>query len=73
MYYDDHGIPHIHAIYPANHAKIAIETMQIIDGAMNRRAMRMIREWMGLHREELLQNWNRARRGEDMFKIDPLV
>lgn len=36
------------------------------------RALRMILEWLDLHREELLSNWEKAQRGDALDKIEPL-
>jgi hypothetical protein len=36
------------------------------------RAFQFVREWAGLHREEILANWDRARRSEPLLDIPPL-
>lgn len=36
------------------------------------RAIRMILEWLDLHRDELMENWRRAQCGEPLKKIEPL-
>jgi hypothetical protein len=33
----------------------------------------LVLEWAFQHREELLENWTRAERKEDLHKIEPLV
>ena len=35
-------------------------------------AKKLIKEWVMLHREELLNNWNNAAKGGDIDKIAPL-
>ena len=45
MYYDDHPPPHFHAIYGEHEAKIGIETMEIIEGKLPRRALGLILDW----------------------------
>ena len=35
-------------------------------------ALRLIREWAGMHKEELIQNWERAANKQEIGKIDPL-
>jgi hypothetical protein len=32
----------------------------------------MVMEWADLHRAGLMENWERARRGEPLIDIDPL-
>ena len=49
MYYDDHPPPHFHAIYGEHEAKIAIETMEVIEGKLPRRALGLVLDWAELH------------------------
>jgi hypothetical protein len=37
-----------------------------------RRALALVAEWAALHQDELLANWERARRDEPLQPIDPL-
>jgi len=39
---------------------------------MSERALRLIFEWLDLHREELKQAWKKAKNGEQPDKIEPL-
>jgi hypothetical protein len=34
--------------------------------------MKLVQAWMEIHREELVANWELARQGENVFRIDPL-
>jgi hypothetical protein len=43
-----------------------------ITGTMPRRALKLVYEWLDLHKEELIDNWNRLQRGETFNKIEPL-
>ena len=36
------------------------------------RVLGFVLEWTRLHQQELLENWERARRGEELLKIEPL-
>ena len=36
------------------------------------RALKLIFEWLELHREELMENWKRAQIGSALVKIEPL-
>jgi hypothetical protein len=38
----------------------------------SRTAQRLIREWTSQHREELEQNWHKAREGKTLYRIAPL-
>jgi len=72
MYYREHGVPHFHARYGEWEASISIETLEPIAGHLPSRALRLVRQWADLHREELLLNWERAQREEAVERIDPL-
>jgi len=39
---------------------------------MPQRALKMAFEWLDIHKEELMKEWNLAQNGEELFKIDPL-
>ena len=44
----------------------------IVKGEMPGRALRMILEWLEDHRQELMANWEKAQKGEQLDKIEPL-
>jgi hypothetical protein len=72
MYFKDHPPPHIHAIYAGEKAKIAIATGEVLRGTISPRALRLVREWMKLHRAELEINFRRAENEEEPERIEPL-
>lgn len=72
MYYDDHVPPHFHVKYGEHRAQINIETLEIIEGELPRRALSLSIEWAVLHRNELRQNWQKAREGLPLQDIAPL-
>ena len=72
MFFDDHPEPHFHAYYAEFEAKITIRKLKIVRGRMPPRQMGKIREWVTLHREELLKNWDLASRLLPLKKIKPL-
>jgi Domain of unknown function (DUF4160) len=45
---------------------------EVIVGELPRRATALISEWTQLHRAELAENWERARRDEPLQPIEPL-
>ena len=71
MYYVEHGRPHFHAAYGGLEASIDIETHEL-RGTLPPRALRLVLEWAGLHRAELLENWDRARGSQSLKRIAPL-
>jgi hypothetical protein len=72
MYYDDHPPPPFHAYYGAYAAQIEIDTLEVLQGALPRRALALTVEWALAHRPELRANWERAERHEPMLPIEPL-
>lgn len=72
MYYNDHNPPHFHADYGGSKAEYDIRTLECIVGNLPRRANSLVLEWANQHRDELLRNWELAREGDEIFKIDPL-
>lgn len=71
MFYNDHNPPHIHIEYQDYDATIDLEG-GVVKGEMPRRALRLIYEWIDLHKEELLEVWELARRFKPLNKIEPL-
>ena len=72
MYYDDHSPPHFHAYYGDDSAIIEIESLRVREGHLPRRAMAMVLEWAGEHREELMENWRLGEAHRPLRRIEPL-
>jgi Domain of unknown function (DUF4160) len=72
MYWRDHNPPHFHATYGEFSAKVEIESGQVFEGDLPRRARRFVSEWADLHRTELERNWELARSRQALATIDPL-
>ena len=71
MYVDDHNPPHFHVIYDGEEAMVDINDGHIT-GSLPRRAIRLVYEWLDLHKEELIENWNRLKNSDAPKKIEPL-
>ncbi len=72
MYYDDHNPPHFHAYYGSHSAIVTIETLEVLDGSLPRRAKNMVIEWAIEHRQELLNDWKLAEQHQPLNQIEPL-
>ena len=72
MYWGEHGVPHFHAVYGGYAASFAIETLEMLAGQMPPRAISLIREWAEMHKKELMENWERAKKHQELKKIPPL-
>jgi hypothetical protein len=72
MYWNDHQPAHFHALYAGDEGLIAIEDGGIVGGSLPRTAYRLVQEWRKLHRDELAENWERARALQSLSPIDGL-
>ena len=50
----------------------AVDTVNLIAGALQRRQQRFVEAWAELHQEELLEDWGRLQSGYPPLPIDPL-
>ncbi|MBO7592035.1 MAG: DUF4160 domain-containing protein [Bacteroidaceae bacterium] len=66
-----HNPSHFHAKYQQDKVLIEIENGKV-KGEMSERALRLVLEWLSLHREELRKAWEQASNGQDPDKIEPL-
>ncbi len=60
MYFSqsEHGIPHFHAIYGEYNAVFDIQTLEMLEGDLPARALRLVKEWGAQYQQELLRMWN---------------
>ena len=72
MRYNDHAPPHFHAHYGGAMASIAIQPIRVLEGALPPRILGLAVEWAALHREELLVDWELARKALPLRRISPL-
>lgn len=72
MFYSDHAPPHFHAVYQGEEIMIDINTLEILEGQMSRRALALVMEWASVHRSELRQAWEAASTNKEPSKIAPL-
>lgn len=71
MNFNDHNPPHFHATYQDYEISVDIKT-GVVNGSMPKRALKMIFEWLDLHKDELLEDWKLAQDRKSLVKIDPL-
>ena len=71
MFYEEHGPPHFHA--RSGEFKISVEIERnLVRGEFPGPSLRHVLDWSDLHRAELLENWERARVGLPLKRIEPL-
>lgn len=71
MFYSDHAPPHFHARYGEYEVTVRIDD-GVVDGHFPARARALLLEWYALHRDELRENWDRARARKPLQRIEPL-
>jgi len=72
MFYDEHNPPHLHAEYQGNKAVFDFYGNMLKGNLNSRTAVKLVREWIDIHFEELEQAWTSARQCQEIKKIDPL-
>ncbi len=69
---EPHHTPHFHAYYQDHVAIFSIDPVELIAGSLPKSQQRLAEAWAELHREELLENWQRLQSGQLSQKIAPL-
>lgn len=64
----EHNPPHIHIIYGNYVAVMDIKSLNIIDGEIPEKAYNLVKEWVNIHKNEILKIWNT----QQFKKITPL-
>ena len=72
MFYDDHNPPHFHAEYQGNSAVFDFHGNMLQGDLLSRTAIKLVREWIDLHIDELVADWNAAEQDAKIKKIPPL-
>ena len=75
MYFEPdtpHNRPHFHAYYQNEAIVIAIDDIEILAGTFPQRQLRFVEAWAEIHKNELVEDWNRLQNGRAPLKIEPL-
>lgn len=65
-------MPHFHAKYAGQTGVFSIVELKLIEGHLPKRVVALVLEWAFEHRNELLENWQRAVALEPLQPIAPL-
>ena len=57
MYFKEHGVPHFHALYAEYNAVFDIESLEMTEGDLPRRAQKLVKEWAELYKNDLMAMW----------------
>lgn len=71
MYWSDHAPPHFHAKYGEYEIIVTIEG-GVVEGKFPRRALQLVLEWLDLHQDELMENWQRCQKRQPLKSVQPL-
>lgn len=58
MYFNDHLPPHFHAIYGEFNGIFDLDTMELLEGDLPPKAIKLIQEWSENYKSELIKMWN---------------
>jgi len=58
MYFSDHLPSHFHAIYGENNGIFELNSLEMIEGDLPNRAIKLVKEWAEQYKNELLEMWN---------------
>lgn len=72
MNWNDHMPPHFHATYGGEEVLVSIRDIEVLEGEMQNKQLKMLLGWAAFHQDELMENWELAERKQELFSIDPL-
>ena len=70
--WNDHMPPHFHASYAGQDILVSINELEVLEGEIPSKQLKMVLGWAAFHQTELLENWDLAVKHMDLFDIDPL-
>ncbi len=72
MNWREHQPPHFHATYGGDEVLISIKELEVLDGNIPSKQLKMLLGWAAFHQEELMENWELAESKQELFTIEPL-
>ena len=72
MNWSEHQPPHFHATYGGQEVLVSIKDLEVIEGEMQNKQLKMLLGWAALHQDELMENWYLAENKQELFAIEPL-
>lgn len=64
----EHNPPHFHAVYGEYNGIFEIETLEMLEGDLPKKAQNLIIEWASNYQKELIKMWNE----KQLQKLPPL-
>lgn len=70
--YREHQPPHFHAVYVGEEVVVSIKEIEVIEGSIPSKQLKMLLGWAAFHQDELMENWLLAEKKQELFEIAPL-
>lgn len=72
MNWREHQPPHFHATYGGDEVIVSIRDLEVLEGSLPSKQLKMLLGWAAIRQDELMDNWDLAERKQELFPIDPL-
>lgn len=69
----DHLPPHFHAKHGGDEVRIRLDDLAVMTGRLSPAEQRLLLSWAAIHKDELVRNWDLARRGLPHEPIAPTI
>ncbi|WP_069988531.1 DUF4160 domain-containing protein [Massilioclostridium coli] len=73
MNWKEHNPPHFHVEYAEFKASVRIQDAVIDQGYLPNKQLKLVLAWCEIHKDELMQNWELAKDGKPLNRINPLI
>lgn len=73
MYCADHMPPHFHATYGGEEVIVSIKDVEVLDGTLPNKQLKMLLGWAAMRQDQLMDNWDLAEKKQELFPIEPLT
>lgn len=64
--------PHFHATYGGDEVLISIHDLEVMEGALPSKQLKMVLGWAAIRQDQLMDNWELAAKKQELFAIEPL-
>lgn len=68
----EHQPPHFHATYGGHEVLVTIQDIEVLEGSLPAKQLKMLLGWAAFHQEELMENWLLAEQKQELFQIEPM-
>ncbi len=64
--------PHFHAFYGNHEVLVSINEIEVLEGSIPAKQLKMLLGWAAFHQDELKENWELAKEKQELFAIEPM-